>query len=299
MAGEPDDTAVRDDYAFWREALAGLTGAVLEVLPQPGFYRLKRGAGWQPIAIWRDGPVIVSMIAEREIDPAQVWPACARHPVDEIAYNHAIETGLWPGALSAAPAIGDNMPPADPAEALRSSIAEAVAQAQAWLKGRQIVSQADADRIEAYVANISAAQKDAEAQHKVEKAPHLEAGRKVDAAWRPAIEAATNAIRMLKSALTPFLNARAAEKKAQASKAIAGGAEPVRSDLRATTSGSHGRKVSLRTVRRGVIKNYPEALQFFAEHPEVRALVQKLADKVAAVGGTVPGVETVTEQVAA
>lgn len=303
----------QDDYAFWRAGLAGLTAAVQDGNPQPGFYRCRsvRGGPWLPVAIWRDEAGILQAL--RGVDPVEavndVWLACARFPVPEEDYRHAYKHGSWPGALPEADGprdaleqlvgrIGDNRPP-EPGADVIAAIDETVAEAKAWLDGRQIVSQADADRVEAFVAALSKAQKDAEGAHRSEKAPHLEAGRKVDARWKPVIDSAQGAVRMLKAALTPFLRAREAEKKAEAAKAIAAGAMAVRADLAARTSGTHGRKVSLRQVRRAVIRDYPAALQFFAEHPEVRELVQRLASKVAGVGGTVPGVDVVVEQEAA
>lgn len=313
----------RDDYAFWRAGLAGITMAVQDGHPQPGFYRTRRSKGsqWQPVAIWRHEGALYALCGEASVEPTEIWIGCARHPVTEADYRHAATTGTWPGAIVEAepaaakpvavtlygieeivgPAPPDhNKAPADePGAALMAEIDETVSRAKSWLVGRTIVSQADADACEAWIASLSKTGKAAEQQHKVEKAPHLEAGRAVDARWKPVLMSCEGAVRMLKAALTPFLRQREVEKREQASKAIAAGAQPVRSDVRATTSGTHGRKVSMRTRRRAEIKDYPAALAFFADHPEVKALVQTLAQKVASVGGTVPGVEVITEQEAA
>ena len=299
-----DSIPLPGPYAYWHAALAGILGPVQDGNPQQGFYRLRRhkDAPWLPVAIWRDeAGALQCMIGDAIAPVDETWLRCARHSVPEDAYRLAVETGKWPGELDDLPpaGIGDNMAPADPAEAATAVIDDTVAEAKAWLDGRRIEAQADADRAEALIARLARATKEAEAQHKAQKAPHLEAGRAVDARWKPLIDNATGAVRMLKAALTPFLTAREAEKREAAAKAIAGGAEVARADMRATTSGTGGRKVSLRTRRRAVIKDYAATLQFFADNPEVRHLVQSLADKVAGIGGTVPGVEIVTEQVAA
>lgn len=295
----------RDPYAFWRAGLAGITAAVQDGHPQAGFYRLRsvKGGPWLPVAIWQgeeDG-TMSCIVGDDDRRASDVWLSCARFPVTEADYRHAVEHGSWPGALdeSGPATIGDNQPPMDEASAIAADVEDRAAEIKAWLDGRRIESQADADRAEAYIARMTSAGKAAEAQHKAEKAPHLEAGRAVDTRWKPIISSAAEAVRALKAALTPFLNARAAEKRAEAAKAIASGADVARADVTARTSGTHGRKISLRTVRRAEIKDYAKALEFFADHPEVKALVQKLASKVASVGGTVPGVETVEEQVAA
>jgi hypothetical protein len=297
-----------DLYAFWRAGLAGIVGAVHDGCPQPGFYRMRktRGGPWLPVAIWFDDDgSALCFVSDEPRKSADVWLSCARFPVTEEDYRHAVDTGEWPGALPEPTAedgpakMGDNQPPADPAAAVIEALDESVAQAKSWLQGREIVSQADADRCEAFIARLSRAGKEAETAHRTEKQPHLEAGRAVDARWKPIIDSASGAVRMLKGALTPFLRAREAEKKAEAAQAIAAGADVARADITARTSGTHGRKVSLRTRKRAVVRDYEAALQFFASHPEVQALVQRLADKVAAVGGTVPGVEIVIEKEAA
>ena len=304
-----------DAYHFWRSGLAGLTLAVQDGNPQPGFYRARQSKGgpWQPVAIWAetDGSM-VALRGSDSVDAADIWIACARHPVSYEDYQHALQTGDWPGALPApadtpravltdvlAPApIGDNNPP-EGSEALLADIDERVAEAKSWADGRVIASQADADRAEALISALAKAGKAAEAAHKGEKAPHLEAGRKVDARWKPVLGSVEGTVRLLKGLLTPFLRAREEEKRAAAAKAIAAGAEPVRADTRATTSGTHGRKVTLRRVKRAKVTDAKAALAFFADHPEITALVQRLADKVVSVGGSVPGVEVVTEESAA
>jgi len=51
--------------------------------------------------------------------------------------------------------------------------------------------------------------KDAEAQRTAEKKPHLEAGRKVDADWKPHLDKLDAAATALKNALTPWREAQA------------------------------------------------------------------------------------------
>jgi hypothetical protein len=55
-----------------------------------------------------------------------------------------------------------------------------------------------------------------------------------------------------------------------------------------------GKRVSSRKVKSARIDNYAKALEHFAEHEDVKALVQKLADKLAAANMPVPGCTILT-----
>ncbi len=293
----------RDDYQWWRDALAGVTGEVHDGRPQPGFYRRRevKDGPWLPVAIWRNEVGKIECVVGAEwlqADPDATWLACARHPVAEADYRTACETGTWPGDAAATPAAASNNPPPD-AASLAQRIAEATSAAAAWLDGRKIISQADADKCEKLANDLTKLAKDGDTERDREVRPHLEAQREVNGRWKPIIDAAQAQVRAIKAALTPYLNARAAEKREAAAKAVAAGAEPVRADTKATTSGLSGRRVSMRTRRVAVINDYDAALAFFKDHPDIKALVQKLADKVASIEGKVPGVEIKTEQVAA
>lgn len=291
-----------DAYAWWRAALDGVTGPISDGDPQPGFYRTRRqrGGPWLPAAIWIDehGAAQAVVGADYEpTDPDAIWIACAKHPVPEADYRAACESGQWPGdAPAPARGMGDNAPP----ETIEDRIAASIETAEAWLdKVGEIGDTATGDQCANMRAALLALIKDADAQRDAEKRPHLEAGRAVDAKWRPVIDGCKAVADRLRAALTPWLRKLEDEKRARAAEQIAQGATVARADTAARAGGATGKRASLRTQRRAVIEDYPAALQFFAEHPEVKELVQRLANKVAAVNGTVPGVKISTEQVAA
>jgi hypothetical protein len=52
-------------------------------------------------------------------------------------------------------------------------------------------------------------------------------------------------------------------------------------------------------VTRVVVKDYAAALAHFSESSDVRDLIAKLAERAVRAGGSVPGVETIKEKVAA
>lgn len=292
-----------DAYKWWRDALAGNMAPVRDGHPEAGFYRRRqyKGGPWVPVAIWhQEGTGWQCVVGTEYVsaDPAETWLFCSSNPVSEADYRHACEHGTWPGDAPAMAAIGDNNPPAD-ADALPTRIDEAVREAEGWLAGRTILSQADADKCETLIEKLGKLGKAADDKRDAEVRPHLEAQREANSRWKPIIERAANQVRAIKAALAPFLKQREAEKRAAAAQLVAGGADPVRADTRASTSGLSGRRVTLRTKRTAVITDYDQALAFFKDNPEMKALVQKLADKVAAINGQVPGVEIKIEQVAA
>lgn len=293
-----------ESYQYWQDALEGRFGAIVETEPQSGFWRKKSAGVWLPVAIWDESDVVWAQVG-RESPTGKsdlvrdTWLACAKYPVTEKEYRHAVATGSW---LGEAPAevrgIGDNQPP-EGAEEIAAAIDEAAKEAEAWLEGRAIESQADADKCETWANALLILKKQAEEAHRKDKAPHLEAGRKVDARYKPLIETAQAWARALKAAATRYLVARETERREAAAKLIAKGEDVARMETRATTSGVSGRKLSLRTVRKAEIEDWDAAIAFFKDNPELRALVQKLADKCAAVEAKVPGVKIVTEQKAA
>ena len=118
--------------------------------------------------------------------------------------------------------IGDNNPP-EPTliEAAREKITDLELEANNWFDGAEVENQGQADEVSKIIDAARAAKKRFEADHKVEKQPHLDAGRAVDAAWKPLIAATDRVVEVAKAALTPFLIAqerakRAAEEAAKA-----------------------------------------------------------------------------------
>ena len=96
-----------DEYAYWRQALAGRFGPVHANDPRPGFYRQRligpRDEFWTPVAIWRDESGLVALkhayIVEQPLTvPAEdIWTFCCEHPITEEAYRAVAERKQpWP-----------------------------------------------------------------------------------------------------------------------------------------------------------------------------------------------------------
>lgn len=113
--------------------------------------------------------------------------------------------------------VGGNSPP--PIETHKLHIEDLLAEAQSFLDGDPIATQAQADSVGTLLGMLREARKGADEQRKVEKKPHDDAGKAVQAAWNPILERVELAESVAKKALAPFLMAEEARKQAEAAKA--------------------------------------------------------------------------------
>lgn len=329
---------MKDEFHFWREALAGNKPPISADHPQAGYYRKRasKDGPWLPVAIWthKETGKQVARVAGEMVEPADVWTWVADKPVAKDAAQQAFKTGAWPGdALPVSAGMGDNNPPSEPIELIPLEIASA----DEWLSSvGTIVTQVYSDIASNKVGNLRDLKKKAEAQHKAEKEPHLEAGRLVDKKYKPKIDDADAAVKRLLAAITVFQNAEAARLRKEAeAKAAKERAEyeaklaeqrkaaeaeaaknktPIEEVIeamppppppaapvvqRVKSGGALGKSVSLRTVKVATISDYDKALVALKDHPEMRELVQRLADRACKAGVPLAGVEYSTTQVAA
>jgi hypothetical protein len=178
--------------------------------------------------------------------------------------------------------------------------------------------------------------KRADAMHKLEKQPHLDAGRVVDTKFDFRKVVATIADR-LREVFTAFMRAEESRQRAAAQKkfeedlrraeearkaaeeerkrlerddpaiALIGESEPL-TDLPSQLEpvkiqvGGVGRKAGLKTVYIGRILDWQKVLHHFSGHKQVRDVLQKLVDadvRLNKTQCTIPGVEILEERVAA
>lgn len=112
--------------------------------------------------------------------------------------------------------IGHNGGPAlDAFDAMAAHINDLYELAEGALTGSEIDSAEKAQQLETLKADIKKAVADAEKARKAEKEPHLEAGRAVDAKWKPLTDKGTLAAKTAADALTPWLRKVQAEKDAE------------------------------------------------------------------------------------
>lgn len=306
--------------------------------PQGGFFfqKASRDGGRIPVRIQRDKSgdlvAITGTKDEHRIeDAANKWTWVCKNPIDRDAYVYVWEHGKWPdGAPITAPApIGDNRP-SDPAQAIAEEAADKIASAEKWLAEHPIIkTQQESD----YAANLNrellGINKQADALHKAEKEPILEAGRVVDEKFRFRATVKTVADR-LRSAFEKFMKAEDERRRAEAQKEFerkraeaeaerkrieAERAKKLEDDpvaaltedepelpivpaapetVKIQSGGGVGAARGLKTVWVPLITDYAATLAHYSNHPEVKAAVEKIVKAEARVhkqATKIPGVE--------
>ncbi|MGN7734410.1 hypothetical protein [Ensifer sp. 22564] len=318
-------------WTWWQNALAGNVGPMHEGEPQQGYYRTRfKGGQWEPVAIWLDERgAWLAMRGERIVDAGEAWNFCRTHPVSYEAYQKAIEGAGWDDEPPT-PSMGHNVP-ADPFDALRLEFLSEKEQAEAFMK-TPITTQDQADKAAIWSKRLTAIKTKAESLHKVEKQPHLDAGRSVDNKWRSLKEDPDALAKKLKAHVTPFLQEQQrleyerqqrerdeAERKRREAETLAAQADVSDTAAQAEAerlqqeankqeqaaqaqkaqAGRTGARVSLRTFVSARIVDYDKALKALGNHPEMKALVEALANRAVRAGHELDGVERFEEQRAA
>jgi hypothetical protein len=292
-----------------------------------------------PVAIWMHEGALVAMRGSSQIDPIAVWTWCCRQPVSYEAYTAARDNGRWADDaphIEREITKEDNLP-TDPAERMQLQLAGELEEATRFLK-QAITSQEDADKAAVWSKRVSGLYKEADDAFKAEKAPILKAAKACDEKWRwrdDAKELATRLKRHLDAWLLKLqreeeerqrkareeaerirreaeAKARAAEAEAarssvdaerakrEADEAAARAAQAEReAEARKTAAGRTGAKVSLRTFVSARVTDYDAAHMALKDHPDMRALVEQLANRAVKAGVSLAGVERVEEQRAA
>lgn len=310
-----------DVYANWRKRLAGEEVPISADDPECGRYKMRRSKGgrFEPVAVFMKDGEMKAAVGKEFVEPTSIWLYVVKHPVSEADYKHAIANGYFPDEPPPR-TIGDNAPP----ETIEEIIPLEIEQASEWLKSiGEIKSQQDADIAGNRVSELRRLKKQAEAEHETEKRPILEAGRKVDGKWKPLIGGVDSAVKMLLDAVNRWGAAerarlareaeeerKKAEAEAEAKRreaASKGQPEPEEVPLpleptpppKLQVGGARGSKIGFRTVTVVQVTDHKAALAFFTESPDVKALVQKLAERAVKAGVEVPGVEVTHQQRAA
>lgn len=270
------------DYTLWRALLAGENPPRDINDPAPGFYRVRRNGSFMPVAYWYDDDEVLRCLLGRnlldDLRAREIWPYASKGAISYETY-HAVRAGAeWPD-LHEAVSRSNRAPEDDSFEAIRDRI-EDLAREAALIAGCS--SQHESDRAADLANELGKLEKRAEARRRAEKEPHEQAGREVDQKWSPWRDKATTAKQHLKGLIAAFLKANVTE-----------------SPRAATTAGTRGRPVSLRTVKHVAIVDRAALLAHFAESDAITATLQSLAEKSVRAGVTPPGVAVTAEQVAA
>jgi len=311
-------------YDHYLANLAGEKPPIREAEPQPGYYKRKAGrkGPFLAAAIWLQGDDLLCRVGDEMCDPHKEWLWLARHPVAEADARHWFEHHAWPGEAVAVPPVdrpnSDAAPaatsdgharpngPADQHAAWTDRVQTLVLSARDWLAKTKIDSEATAKVAANKIGDLRSLASEGDRAHKTEKAPHLEAGREVDKRWLPLIKELDNVTAALRMATEDFARAERARLDAEARRAENARRQAEEDAVRGTApppppnpaplatsvkiTSETGKALSLRTRRIPVVTSHKLALKHFANHPDVQAVVVKLAAAMKQ-GEVIPGCE--------
>jgi len=298
MTDETQASPIDNPWAWWRDALAGKIGPIYDGHPQCGFYRKRkyRGGPWQPVALWRDAETgdVIGMLDGEDLDEqaaAEIWTWVCNNPTSEETYRAVAEEGQpWPDEVRG---LGDNKPPEDEDfGSLKEDIDRVVELARDAIKSG-IKDKATADQAANIRDRLNELKKQADDKRKEENKPHYEAGKKVQAKWKPLIDAATDGAASLRAPIGKVL----AELQRQENIKAAQNEGP-EAPTTARIGGAHGRRTGLTTRTTIEITDYAKALEALKDEPDVRDTVERIAARRARAGVETPGVKIIKEKVA-
>ncbi|MBO0141461.1 hypothetical protein JZX87_09830 [Agrobacterium sp. Ap1] len=326
-------------WAWWQAALAGNFGPIHDSSPEWGYYRVRDGKNgpFLPVAIWQENGEWIALRNGQTTDAAAIWTWVCRNPITEDAYHAAMAGKGWGDEPEQVRGMGDNLP-SDPFEALKLEFAGEQELAETLLKSK-VETQDQANKIGVLSKRIAGITKRATDLHKVEKAPHLEAGRAVDDKWRDLKEEPDALSKKLKRHLDAYLQeqqrielerqrkareeaeriqreadaARIAAEQASAKNDNSAAEAAVEAErlaqqaaaaeretqARNASAGRTGAKVSLRTFTYAEITDFEKLLMALKDRPEIKEVVETLAHRAARSGVELAGMAIKSEQRAA
>lgn len=256
----------------------------------------------------------------------EIWPFVYQHPISEETYHTFIQIGRWPETnevLADLDRRSNEAPPDDSFEGVRDRIDALAAEAVRLIKGGPAKTKAQADAAADVAVRLGELFSLSDKLRKKEKQPHLDAGRDVDAKWNALRKEAEVYKDIKNSVVQPWLAAENARLKKIADDAER---ERLAAEAKAIPQEAHGaaretpstggvtaaatshvvtqsapppsfapakagtqKTVSSRVEYVAVIDDYALALAHFADHPDIKSVVQNLANKQAKAQMTVPG----------
>ncbi len=300
------------DYEVWMGLVPSHGSPKPESQIGAGFWRRESGINGNatPVATWCESGMWMAVIGDSDpIDPdcgeqwfkflGETWSRLKAY--SEADYNTAMETGVWPDhvPVAARGGMGDNNPPDGSTEALLIEARDAIDKAKSLVSAGAAKDQDAADIAANVAKSLTELKAKIIAAHKVEKDPHLQAGRAVDDKFFPLRDGLVDFASALKGEVVgPYL----IEQKRRADEAIAmarkealekAAAEAKTGDTppdaipaieaSKVTSGARGRKVSLVDVKRGKIEDASAFAAWLVatNHVEMMDLLQRIANRIA------------------
>jgi hypothetical protein len=293
--------------------------------------RSKDDRSWVSVAIWAVGNEWHAVVDGKHASAEAVWTHCCTRPITEELYRRIAAGEPWPDDVKKMvvaettkvepeePGIGHNSGDTRPLHEQMGEEITITGRAFAkWLDaiGGAIVTEEHDAAGEAWKAQFQALERKAELAHKAEKEPHLLAGRAVDEAWRKPKEWAGIGKGRVADALTPYRlerqrirdeewkrqqDAAAAVAAAQRAAMLADATLPPPEPEPAPASNRRGAAPKpasgLRKTKTPQITDLVACITFIQghapDHPDLVAVVTKIARKIHDAGVVVPGFEVV------
>lgn len=262
----------------------------------------------RPVAIWMDdfsdllivrigkGPDLVEGSSGFHEFCDRSWPLCQAVPQDQ--YDAVIAGGSWPDEHDAV-TRSNRAPDPDSFEGLRDAIVDLAREATELIGAGAARDKEQSDRAADLANRLGELCGAADKARETEKKPHLDAGREVDAKWRPLISAAEVYKRLKSTVCAPFLAAQKRAAEEERFRALTTGTPEAALPEAKATAGTRGRPVSLRTEKHVEITDIAALFDAFRDNAELQDCLRKLATRAVRAGAKVPGVKVTETQVAA
>lgn len=316
------------DWKLWRALLAGQKVDVREGETHCGYWRMTRKDAMPvPVCIYEDGGALICFEGiygrdgwrEGGRDRAvAIFPWCKA--ISEAEYRAVAEKGEpWPDIAPAVAKqleqsrsrIGGNNPPEDAVADLQAKIETAEQDVLALNEIADDVAYGAAATLRDLLYQRA---REAEKAREVEKKPHLEAGKVVDAKWQPIVKHAKALADKVNAVMSVFATKkhRAAQEVARVAAETQRRAEQEAADQDVTLAASAAGvripelvvPIAPQQIRGGVgravtpkivnivtgVTNWPVLAGYFIEREEVQNLLMKLAQRAVDDGHTVPGI---------
>lgn len=356
-----------NQWTWWRAALEGTIGPVMEAKPESGYYRHFIGTA---VGIWREGDKIAMLLdgvpIEDTVQQGKVWLQVARNPVSFADYSARMGTGAWPSTLPELPTAaqktedtpaaergpGDNSGDLGTYERMRRDVLGDAEEAAAWQHRTPIKDKPAADKAMDWGQRLTKAAKAANEARLAENEPLRRQIEENDKKWNAIIGPARERGAALTKAAEDWGKAEVAriqkekadearkkweaeqaelrrqrEEAAEAArKARAAQAEQPDGDgvlppepepeqelplapppppvapppklMLGTGSEGNRRSAKVSAPETATITDIKAAAAFYAgqDHPELVALIQKLANRAIKARATIPGIRFSWEQ---
>lgn len=295
------DEADKAFHKYWydlQKALANRTPVppFHDGKPQGGCYQIsyQKKDNPDPVRIRREinGDIVVLVDGIKSTSHSAVWLSCGRNPVTWDAYQHRMQHGRWPGATSG---IGDNSGADAPLEVL---VSQETLKATVWLDAiaDTIKTTAQANEAANVADELTKLCLKLEKLHEETKKPHWDECTRIDRWLLDPAKGGRAVVTKLKRAIGKFSDAAKAQAAAAAARAVitAPAAAPPAAPV-ATSFGTVGKKVNVGAKLVAKVIDFDKVYHFSRDEPELKALLQKFAQRAVDGGVLPPGVERAEE----